>query len=123
MIDLNGEQKSSYPLHQPAFHQPPVCGNDRQIYIVDAMRVKCLVEGEMIWSFSLRSEQPAWLTTTAENKLICLNGGFLSVFDNKGELIFDTVLGKDGETFDAPVALDLNGRLYVAGGQNLYCID
>ncbi|MBN2183958.1 MAG: hypothetical protein JW746_01390 [Candidatus Krumholzibacteriota bacterium] len=123
VMTLTGELKWSYKLLQPQSKQPPVCGNGSRVYAVGAMKVICLVEGEEIWSFRLRSEQPAWLTATADNKLICLNGGFLSAYDDRGELIFDTALASDGETFDAPAALDLNGRLYVAGGERLYCVE
>ena len=123
VIDPGGGEISSYPLVRPAAHQPPACGTGQRIYVVDSMHVKCLKEGETAWSFSLRSEQPAWLTVTEENRLICVNGGFLSLYDSEGELIFDTVLSGDGETFDAPAAPDLNGRLYVAGGEKLYCVE
>ncbi len=123
VIDPGGEERSSYRLVKPAVHQPPACGTGERIYVVDAMHVKCLAEGETAWSFSLRSGQPAWLTVTAENRLICLNGGFLSIYDSAGELIFDTVLADGGETFDAPAAPDLNGRLYIAGGEKLYCVE
>ncbi|MFH2036490.1 MAG: hypothetical protein ABIJ45_08820 [Candidatus Zixiibacteriota bacterium] len=122
-VTLKGEQKWSYPLRQPGIYQPPVCGKDGQVYIVDTMNVQCIVEGKMIWSFGLRSQQPAWLTTTGDNKLICLNGGYLSVYDNNGVLILDLSLSNDGETFDAPVALDSDGKMYVAGDKKLYCIE
>ncbi len=123
VVALDGEQKWSYRLSQPKINQPPACGKDGRVYVINEMMLMCVAEGELLWQAALKSEAPAWLTVTANDNVICLNGAFLNLYNAQGESVFGILITEENETFDAPVAVDSNGRLYVAGGQKLYCFE
>jgi hypothetical protein len=123
VMTLSGEQKWTLQLGRPHTDQPPACGRDGRIHIIDGVMLKCIANGELLWEIALKSSDPSWLTVTADNRVVCLNGALLNLFDPEGERIFEILVTEENETFDAPVALDSGGRLYVAGGKSLYCFE
>jgi outer membrane protein assembly factor BamB len=119
---LSGEKLWSLPTLEPQEEQPPACGGDGRIYVVDARHLKCIINGEVAWARLLKSDDQTWVTITEDNHALALNGPFLCLYDPAGEKIFERLVTKDEEeSFDAPVSIDDEGRIFVAGNNCLYC--
>jgi len=117
----DGEELWIYTPIKPQVKQPPACGSNGEVYIVDARFVKCLENGELKWQYLLKSSAETWLTITQNGYIIALNGSFLTILDANGEKQYEDLFTKTDESFEAPVAVDANGRLYVAGNKKFYC--
>jgi hypothetical protein len=119
----DGDELWNIELRDPGVNQPPVCGSGGEIYIVDSRLLNCFKNGELQWQYLLKSSAETWLTTTQNGYIIALNGSFLTILDANGEKQYEDLFTKTDESFEAPVAVDANGRLYVAGNKKLYCFE
>lgn len=122
-FSLEGELLWTARLTNPSENQPPASGNDGRAYIIDAMQLKCIREGETEWSAALKPAENSWLTVTEDNSVVVINGNLLSLFAPDGEKIFERPITKKGDTFSAPPAIDKAGRIFVAGNETLYCFE
>jgi hypothetical protein len=113
----------SYQLAAPKLNQPPVCGTDGKVYIVDDGWLKCLQTGEPLWMAALELGPLVWLTSTGNDKVVALTGNRLSLISADGGLQFSVEVTDKGDTFNVPVAIDKLGRLIVAGSKSLYCFE
>ena len=121
---LDGEQVWSFaPLELPDEPQPPACGADGRVYLVDIPHLKCIINGEVAWSHLLVSDMPTWVTVTENNRALVLDGALLSFFAADGEKLWELLLTEEEDEFDAPPAVDHHGRVYVAGNDQLYCVE
>jgi outer membrane protein assembly factor BamB len=120
---LSGEKQWEAMLAAPQDIQPPACGSDGRVYIVDSMQLVCVQNGERSWSAPLKSAEPTWLTVTKDNSVIAVNGALLCYFSPTGEKKFERLITDRAETFEAPAAVDGAGRIYVASNENLYCFE
>ncbi len=120
---LDGKELWSLPLNDPGDLQPPACDNDGRIYIIDGLQLLCLKEGEIDWTAILKPAERNWLTITADNFAVVINGSLLALFDPNGEKIFERLITKTDEKFYAPPALDKEGHIFVAGQKALYCFE
>ena len=123
VITLSGTIIWDYELRNPQTHQPPACGNSGQVYVADAGYVKSISNGLLKWKHPLKSNDKAWMTITKNDSVVLLCGNQLSVIDEHGVERFSTQVTTDQEHFDAPVALDAQGRIYVASDKKLYCYE
>lgn len=122
-FSLEGKELWSLPLNEPGGLQPPACDTDGRIYIVDGLQLLCIKEGEIDWTAILKPAEKNWITITADNHAVVINGNLLALFDPKGEKLFERLITKTDETFSAPPALDKSGHIFVAGQKALYCFE
>jgi outer membrane protein assembly factor BamB len=123
IVSLPGRLVWSYQLAAPKLNQPPVCGTDGKVYIVDDGWLKCLQTGEPLWMAALELGPLVWLTSTGNDKVVALTGNRLSLISADGGLQFSVEVTEKGDTFNVPVAIDKLGRLIVAGNKSLYCFE
>ena len=122
LFDLTGASQWSANLNSPHVEQPPCCGSDGQIFVIDSSMLKCLAAGELKWEQTLSGNENVWLTAT-KDALICIDGLSLRSFDGDGEQVFSIEITKQAEEFHAPPALNSDGHIYVAGTERLYCFE
>ncbi|MFQ5498510.1 MAG: hypothetical protein ACE5FH_02455 [Candidatus Zixiibacteriota bacterium] len=123
LFDLSGKQLSSYGLTRLRADQPPACGSDGKVYMVDAKDLTCYANGEPLWQQELEGNGEVWLTVASNDYVVCLDGRQLRLFEDGGNERFNTEITDSDETFDCPAAIDQAGRLYIAGSRNLYCFE
>jgi len=121
IVSLAGRLVWSYQLTSPKVNQPPVCGADGKVYVVDDGWLKCLQNGEPLWMSALELGPLVWLTSAGNDKVVVLTGNRLSVITDAGEVQFTIDVTDSGDTFSVPVAIDKAGHLIVAGDKRLYC--
>jgi hypothetical protein len=123
VISLDGNDLWRIRLNDPALNQLPVCGGGGEVYVIDSRMLNCFKDGEIQWQYLLKSGAGTWVTVTQNNYIIVLNGNFLTILDGDGVKQYEDMFTKTDETFNAPVAVDGSGRLYVAGNKTLYCFE
>ena len=119
---LSGKILWEYQVHNPQTHQPPVSGNDGRIYLVDRDHLEC-IDKTLKWKLDLKNKDNALMTVTSNNAVILLQGNQLSVVDGDGKVKFSLQITDEEESFDAPPAVDSNGRIYIASDKKLYCYE
>lgn len=120
---LEGQELWSLPLTEPNDLQPPACDNDGRIYIIDGLQLLCIKDGEVDWTSILKPAERNYITITADNHAVVLNGSLLALFAPDGEKLFERLITKTDEKFYAPPALDKEGHIFVAGQKALYCFE
>ncbi|MBU8922137.1 MAG: hypothetical protein KOO63_10005, partial [Bacteroidales bacterium] len=119
---LTGEELWTNSLIAPALVQPPACGEDRHVYLIDNMCLKCLAGGELKWSTPPFFDEKAVLTVTKGNYVLVHSGAVLYLYDPAGERIFESIISKEGDEFGIPPAVDSQGRIYIISDSKLYCL-
>ncbi len=122
-FDLEGNILWSYDVTEPSENQPAACGSDGRVYIIDGIQLICLEKGTTKWTTLLKPAEKNWLTVTADNHAVVINGSLLALFAPDGEKIFERLITKTDEQFYAPPALDKEGHIFVAGQKALYCFE
>jgi hypothetical protein len=120
---LSGEMRWEVMLGDPQDIQPPACGSDGRVYVIDSLQVVCVQDGAKSWSTPLKSNELTWLTVTKDNHVIAVNGQLLCFFSPTGEKLFERLITDGAETFEAPAAVSPSGRIYVASNESLYCFE
>jgi len=120
--DLNGTLRWRFPLHEPKLHQPPAAGSDGRVHLFDTRRILCLREGKLLWKFTLPGLGKAWMTVAGDDTLVVVQDGRVFLIDGEGRETASVDLGGGEEFFDAPPALDREGRVVVAGSRHLYLL-
>jgi outer membrane protein assembly factor BamB len=125
---LDGSPRWECELAHPLFAvdsflypQPPACGNDGRVYIVDDGFLKCIIGGTEKWRAPVIGALQSLLTVAADNSIILLNGPRIQVLNGNGEERFSTIV--PDESFEAPAVIDEKGNVYVAGSKALYCFE
>lgn len=122
-VSLAGKLLWEHELRNPQTHQPPVCGSGGQVYVVDGGQLKSIDKGSLKWKLELKSKEQALMTITRDNSVILLQGNHLSVIYETGKEKFSSKITNDEESFDAPPAVDSQGRIYIASDKKLYCFE
>jgi hypothetical protein len=117
-----GKLLNQSPLSKPHTNQPPACGTNGHIFLVDGDQVKCIQNGCELWEYPLAGVEDSWITVTKDNAVLVVNSGILHFIDSKGGLIFKKILTLDKESFTAPASVGENGNIYVASDKHLYCL-
>jgi outer membrane protein assembly factor BamB len=123
VYSLKGEKLWSIALINPALSQPPVSGEEGGVFLVDNMRLEYIRNGEVKWSTPPLFGDRACMTVTRGNFALVLDGGVLCLYDPAGELIFKSVISKEGDSFGVPPAVDAKGRIFVLSDKHLYCLE
>lgn len=122
-FSLKGEELWSIALVDPLLTQPPAVGEERCVYLVDAGCLKCVRNGETVWSTAPIFGENTCLTVTRGNYALVLDGAMLYLYDPEGEWIFKSLISKEGDTFGVPPAVDARGKIYVLSDRKLYCLE
>ncbi|MBN1127509.1 MAG: PQQ-like beta-propeller repeat protein [Chitinispirillaceae bacterium] len=127
-MTLDGSLRWECHLEHPLFaidtifnHQPPACGNDGRVYIVDDGFMKCMIAGDSKWQVPVIGRLRTLLTVSMDNSVILLNGPRLQVLDADGRERFTEII--PDESFETPAVIDEKGRIYAAGQKALYCFE
>ena len=121
-FDLSGKALWMYSGLGLHVDQPPPCGGEGLVYLVNGQSLECISKGTCLWSYPLKSADKSWVTIAKDGSSVVLNGPWLSVVNPQGERLAEKLVSTDAEeTFDAPPVIDSNGRILVASGQRLYC--
>jgi hypothetical protein len=121
-LTLTGEELWTIPLIAPALVQPPACGEENHIYLIDNMCLKCLAGGQIKWSTPPLFDEKAVVTVTKGNYVLIHSGAALYLYDPAGERIFESIISREGDEFGIPPAVDAQGRIYIISGSKLYCL-
>lgn len=125
-MDLSGKDLWSVDLSKLISNEPPACGTDGRVYIVDGPALKCFKNGKIKWEDKLRSEAQGktWLTVAKNDSLIVINDKELTMFDTEGKKIFETVVTKNNEeNFGGPASIGPDGSIFLASDLKLYCYE
>jgi hypothetical protein len=122
---LDGEGKTlwSTDLTSPAVNQPPACGGDGRVFVVDSKMLTCFIAGDKQWEYELTYGQAPWITVTSDDQVVCLDINELTLLGSAGEEIFSVIITEEAENFHLPVAVNGAGQLLVAGEKKLYCFN
>lgn len=121
-FDLFGKELWDYSGPALQNHQPPACGPDGRVYLVNGASLECLDNGARLWMCPLKSSAKSWITVAKDGSSVVLNGPWLSVISPQGERRAEKLVSADAEeTFDAPPVIDSQGRIMVASGLRLSC--
>jgi hypothetical protein len=122
--DLKGLVHWSYPLDSLKIFQPPVCGPNGRVYVVDGSELLCIEKGILMWRHHVATGYKVQMTVTSDNQVICINSLFLTCFDKFGKVVFNEILGLDpSQEFDAPPCIDNRGRIYCSSSEFLFCYE
>lgn len=121
VFDLNGTEIWSFRLQTTRLDQPPVCGFDGKVYVVNAGVVQAISDGALVWQSTTIGGTAKWLTVTSDSSVLAVHAEGLSLFDSSGERRFDVTTEKLEDQFVTPAVLDAEGRILVAGKKALYC--
>jgi hypothetical protein len=121
IFSKEGKLLNQSPLSKPHTNQPPACGTNGQIFLVDENKVKCIQNGSELWEYPLVGVEDSWITVTQDNSVFVVNSGVLHFIDSKGRSIFKEIITLDKESFTAPAAVGENGNIFVASDEHLYC--
>lgn len=122
-FSFDGEELWSAGLKNPVMKQPPVCGTEGYVYLVDSMRLKCFVKGETKWASLPQFGDNVYLTVAKDNDILVLNGPKLYLYDSTGNNIFESIITREDEAFNVPPVIDAQGKIYVASDKRLYCFE
>jgi outer membrane protein assembly factor BamB len=122
-FSLAGKELWSIALINPMLAQPPVSGEEGGVFLVDNMRLEYIRDGEIKWSTPPMFGDRTCMTVTRGNYALVLDGGVLYLYDPAGELIFKSLISKEGDTFGIPPAVDHQGKIYVLSDKYLYCLE
>ncbi|MCP4703304.1 MAG: hypothetical protein GY865_01740 [candidate division Zixibacteria bacterium] len=122
-ITLDGKELWSFPIDKLSSLQPPACDNDGRIFINDGLQLLCIKEGEIDWTAILTPAERNYITITADNHAVVINGSLLALFAPDGEKLLERLITKTDDQFYAPPALDKDGHIFVAGKKALYCFE
>ena len=122
-FSLSGEELWTHPLMNLQLKQPPACGTDGRVYIIDSMQLQCIIDGEIKWAAMLKPAEDNRLTITGDNHAVVINGSLLCLFNPDGEKVYERLITKTDDSFYAPPAIDKEGRIFVAGQDALYCFE
>ncbi len=120
---LDGKELWSLPMNEPNELQPPACDKSSRIFIIDGLQLLCIKDGEIDWTAILKPAERNYLTITADNHAVVINGSLLALFAPDGEKLFERLITKTDDQFYAPPALDKEGHIFVAGKKALYCFE
>ena len=123
VMDGEGKPLWSADLTSPRVNQPPACGGDGRVFVIDSMMLTCFAAGEKQWEYELTYAQEPWLTVTADDQVICLDNNEVTLLGAGGEEIFSVIITEEPEAFHLPVALNGAGQLLIAGDKKLYCLN
>jgi len=118
-----GKERWSIDLVAPALVQPPVCGEEERVYVIDNMCLKCLSGGGIVWATPPVIERKGCLTLTKGNFALVQSGAALYLYGPDGKRVFESVISREGDDFGTPPAVDGRGRIYVLSDRGLYCLD
>ncbi len=118
-----GEELWSITLINPTLVQPPVCGEEGTVYIIDNGCLQCIAGGKVKWTTPPILGERACMTVTKGNCPLVLDGALLCLFDSTGGKIFKSMVSMEGEAFGIPPAVDASGRIYVLSEKSLYCLE
>lgn len=119
----DGRQLWSLMVDKPQENQPASCGGDGRVYFIDDLQLKCIINGNALWTALLKPAERNWMTITRDNHAVVLNGSFLALFSPNGEKIYEKLITKTDDEFYAPPAIDRDGKIFVAGLNALYCFE
>lgn len=119
-INLTGKGGWEYRLRNPQINQPPVSGPNGHVYVIESRVLRNLENGSVRWEYPLKARGKSWLTIAKNNEVILINGKNLVVLSPQGEERISFIITEDDENFDAPPALDSEGKLYIASDKKLY---
>jgi hypothetical protein len=121
-FDSGGKEQWTYSGVTLQAHQPPACGPNGRVYLVNGESLECINEGTLLWSCPLKSAQKSWVTIAKDGTAVVLNGIWLYVINAQGKQVAEKLLSTDEEeSFDAPPAIGTQGQIFVASGKRLYC--
>jgi hypothetical protein len=121
IFSKEGKLLNQSPLSKPHTNQPPACGTNGHIFLVDEDKVKCIQNGCELWEYPLVGVEDSWITVLKDNAVLVVNSGILHFIDSKGKSIFRKIITLDKESFTAPASVGENGNIYVASNKHLYC--
>lgn len=121
VFDLQGKPAWSLALLQKEFSQPPVCGSDGTIYLINMSMVQAVCDSNVVWQNSTPGGSPQWLTATGGNEVVAVEPEAITVFATDGSRRIEIAARDVEDQFDSPAAVDSQGRILVAGKKAIYC--
>jgi len=122
IFSLEGESQWAMQLSNPTMSQPPPCGSDGRVFVVDEYVLKCIKDSEVMWEEQLPIAEYNWMTVDQEDKIAVVAGKQLMLFGADGTELFSIEITEENDDFEIAPAVDANGRILVAGQNSLYCI-
>jgi outer membrane protein assembly factor BamB len=122
VLSLEGEEKWTCKVHSSELTQPPICTDDR-VYIFADHNLLCLSQGKKLWETAILRQSPVWFTATPDGRLVYVAGRDCGLLSADGEEVFNIIVASPTETLETPPVIDKSGMIYVAGSENLYCIN
>jgi hypothetical protein len=120
-FDLNGKLIWDYEIRRPLVHQPPASGSDGRVYTMTDQGVSCLQEGMLKWHHPANLDKNSWITVCKDNIIVLIHNRQLIMIDKNGTPTHAVSITSAPEHFDAPAAVDSQGRIFVASDRKLYC--
>jgi outer membrane protein assembly factor BamB len=120
-FNLSGNKMWEILLDNPHTNQPPICGNNGAVFVVDEQRLLRINNGVCLAVFNFPSKYP-FVTTSQNNTVIVLDSFQLFAFDFDFNLLYNRVLLSPGESFECAPIISPAGMLFVAGDEKLYCL-
>jgi hypothetical protein len=123
VFDPEGKLLWSMALQEREFKQPPVCGSDGMVYLINMNAVQAIRDSNVVWQNSTVNGAPLWLTAAGNGEVVAVESEGVTVFAADGSRRIDIPAGDVEDQFVTPAAIDSAGRILVAGEKALYCFD